>query len=41
MKPERYVGRSARQVEVFLRDVIRPILDENKDSLGLKSEINV
>jgi len=41
MKPEKYVGRSARQVEVFLRDVVRPILDDNKDSLGVKAEINV
>ena len=41
MKPEKYVGRSARQVEVFLRDVIRPILDENRDSLGMNAEINV
>ncbi len=41
MKPEKYTGRSARQVEVFLRDVVRPILDENKDSLGLSAEINV
>ncbi len=41
MKPEKYVGRSARQVEVFLRDVVRPVLDENKDSLGVKAEINV
>ena len=41
MKPEKYTGRSARQVEVFLRDVVRPILDDNKDSLGLSAEINV
>ena len=41
MKPEKYVGRSARQVEVFLRDVITPVLNENKDVLGAKAEINV
>ena len=41
LKPELYVGRAPRQVEVFLRDVVRPILDANKDELGVKAEINV
>ncbi len=41
MEPAKYVGRSARQVEVFLRDVINPILKENKDVLGVKADINV
>ncbi len=41
MEPSRYVGRSARQVDVFLRDCIKPILDENKDILGATAEINV
>ena len=41
MDPSKYVGRSARQVEVFLRDVINPILDENKELLGVTAEINV
>ncbi len=41
MEPSRYVGRSPRQVEVYLRDVIQPILDANKDLLGIKAEINV
>ena len=27
LKPELYVGRAPRQVEVFLRDVVRPVLD--------------
>ena len=40
MDPSKYVGRSTRQVEVFLRDVINPILDENKELLGVKAEIN-
>ena len=40
-KPELYVGRAPRQVEVFLRDVVRPILDANKEELGVKAEINV
>ena len=41
MDPAKYVGRSARQVEIFIRDVIKPILDDNSDLLGVKAEINV
>ncbi len=41
MEPSKFIGRSARQVEVFLRDVIRPILKENEDVLGVKADINV
>ncbi len=41
LKPENYVGRAPRQVEVYLRDFVKPVLDANKDSLGLKADINV
>ena len=41
MKPENYVGRAPEQTEEYLRDVIRPILDENKGLLGAEAEINV
>ncbi|MCM1282516.1 MAG: adenylosuccinate lyase [Muribaculaceae bacterium] len=41
LKPELYVGRAPRQVEVFLRDVVQPVLDANKDELGVTAEINV
>lgn len=41
LKPERYVGRAPRQVEVFLRDVVAPVLEANRDELGVKTEINV
>ena len=41
MEPERYVGRSKEQVENFLNNVIRPVLLENKELLGMKAEINV
>uniref|UniRef100_UPI003FF020D1 adenylosuccinate lyase n=1 Tax=Agathobacter sp. TaxID=2021311 RepID=UPI003FF020D1 len=41
LKPELYVGRAPRQVEVFLRDVVHPVLDANKSELGVKAEINV
>lgn len=41
MDPSKYIGRSEQQVEEFIADVIHPILEENKDLLGLKAEINV
>ena len=41
MEPSRYVGRSKEQVEAFLKNVIRPVLEENKELLGMKAEINV
>ena len=41
LKPELYVGRAPRQVEVFLRDVVQPVLDANKGELGMTAEINV
>lgn len=41
MEGIRYVGRAPRQVEVYLRDTVRPILDANADLLGLTAEINV
>ena len=40
MEPSRYVGRSREQVEEFLAEVIAPILEENKELLGVKAEIN-
>ncbi|MDD6038948.1 MAG: adenylosuccinate lyase [bacterium] len=41
MDPSKYTGRASYQVEVFLRDVIKPILDANKEELGLVAEIHV
>jgi adenylosuccinate lyase len=41
MEPSRYVGRSKEQTEEFIAEVIQPILDENKDYLGLKADIKV
>lgn len=41
MDPKKYVGRAPRQVEVFLTEVVRPLLKENEDLLGVKAEINV
>ncbi|SES83109.1 adenylosuccinate lyase [[Clostridium] polysaccharolyticum] len=41
MDPSKYTGRSEQQVEEFVAEVIGPVLDENKELLGLKAEINV
>jgi adenylosuccinate lyase len=41
LKPELYVGRAPRQVETYLRDVVQPVLDANKEVLGVKAEITV
>ena len=41
MKPENFVGRAPQQVEEFVEEVIQPILDANKELLGVKAEINV
>lgn len=41
MDPKKYVGRAPRQVEEFLDEVIRPILETNKEILGMTAEINV
>ena len=41
MNPINYVGRSVEQVNEFLTEVINPVLEENKDILGMTAEINV
>ena len=41
MDPTKYVGCSAHQVDKFLAEVVKPILDANKGDLGLTAEINV
>ena len=41
MDPSRYIGRASVQVDAYLKNVIRPLLDANKDVLGMKAEINV
>ena len=41
LDPMKYVGRSKEQVDEYLADVIKPILDANKEELGMKAEINV
>lgn len=41
MDPSKYVGCAPMQTEEFITEVINPILDENKDILGMTAEINV
>ncbi len=41
MEPSRYTGRAAIQVDHFLKDVVNPVLERNKELLGVKAEINV
>ena len=39
LKPENYTGRSSQQVDEFLADFIKPILEANKDILGENFEM--
>ncbi|MEY8410652.1 adenylosuccinate lyase [Lachnospiraceae bacterium 62-26] len=41
MDPSKYVGRAPVQVEAYLKNVIRPLLDKNQEVLGMKAEIHV
>ena len=41
MDPSRYVGRAPKQVEEFLEEVVNPILEANKELLGMTAQINV
>ena len=41
MDPAKYTGCSAAQVEVFLKEEVQPVLDRNKEVLGMKADIKV
>ena len=41
MDPSKYVGRAPVQVESYLKNVVSPMLEANKEILGVKAEINV
>ena len=41
LQPEHFTGRSERQVEEFLTEIIRPLLKANADVLGEKQELHV
>ncbi len=41
MDPSKYVGRAPQQVEEFLNEEIKPVLEVNKELLGISATINV
>ncbi|MHB8130323.1 MAG: adenylosuccinate lyase [Mobilitalea sp.] len=41
MDPTKFTGRAKEQTEEFIQEVIQPILDANKELLGLKADIKV
>ena len=41
MDPAKYVGRAPVQVEAYLNNVVNPMLEANKEILGVTAEINV
>jgi len=41
LQPEHFTGRSERQGEGFLTEIIRPLLKANADVLGEKQELHV
>lgn len=41
LQPEKFIGRSAEQVDEFLTDIIQPLLDAHADVLGEKEELTV
>ena len=41
MDPAKYTGRAAIQVENFLKNVVAPVLEANRELLGMTAEINV
>ncbi|HUM82248.1 MAG TPA: adenylosuccinate lyase [Lachnospiraceae bacterium] len=41
MDPARYVGRAPWQVKTYLREVVKPLLEANKDDLGWVPDIEV
>ena len=41
MDPSKYVGRAPQQVDEFLSEMVNPILEANKEVLGMTAEITV
>ena len=41
MDPKKYCGRAKEQVEKYLAEVIRPVLEANQNDLGMKADISV
>ncbi|HKL79632.1 MAG TPA: adenylosuccinate lyase [Mobilitalea sp.] len=41
MEPMKFTGRAKEQTEEFIKEIIQPIMEINKELLGFKAEINV
>lgn len=41
MDPTKYVGRAPQQVVEYINDYVKPVLEANKDCLGITATINV
>ncbi|MDD6797730.1 MAG: adenylosuccinate lyase [Clostridia bacterium] len=41
LDPAKYTGRAKEQVEEYLTEVVKPVLDANHDDLGMTATINV
>ena len=41
MKPENFTGCAESQTERFLAECVKPVLDANRDALGMHGEVNV
>ena len=41
MDPAKYTGRAKEQTEEYIEQVIRPVLSENRELLGVKAEVTV
>ena len=41
MNPSDYVGQAPRQVEKYLEETVKPVLEAHRDELGMSAEISV
>jgi adenylosuccinate lyase len=41
LDPKRFIGRAPEQVDEFLADHVRPVLEANKDLLGAEADIDI
>ena len=41
LEPKNFVGRAPEQTEEFIGEVVQPVLEQNKEVLGMTAEINV
>ena len=41
LEPKNFVGRAPQQTEEFITEIVQPVLDANRDLLGMTAEINV